>query len=924
MSNGGKRIKQYIFIFLLFILFFVFLPVRLTTFAQIGREHPSTDVIFVPCGCPDIKEASQYYTERGEVCVGTYDAWKTDPLKNHFWVYDTEITAQGKTDERARQFIYWVLNNNAIDNHPTLKTIWNYVRNIAYFFVILMTAILGIGFIVGQRMNRDFKLKIWPAILKIVMALLYISFSASIVLLFIQLSEILMKFFVETLGGRDLFNIYFGSAAGNEKNYSNFLGCRDLNVTVQEAIRSELFLLKITNVTYYVMGVMLLLRKILLWFLLFVSPFLAIFFSFNFIKNIGWIWVGVFFQWLFYGPLFAIFLYALKALWESGIPFPFDFSRINNSLGYVYPTGINILYGGPAQNLKFVNNGNYIDTFVEYVITLIMLWAVIVFPWWLLRIFRDYCCDGIYAMKNILMSLYDQARGTPSTPLSPSPTPVKTTMSTGLKMPQDIQVPVQIKLETIQEIKKTKTEDISKSLNLQATKLTDIARFETNKQTQETVRKNLDYLSNPTKAETPTERQKYMNIRTELFSRAIKEDVQAKQILSSISTSQVEQIQRRKEFIKSTPQASPAAAVTSVQTHIPQQTISSVSTSLINSLSTNTSLINSLSQASGTPADKVQTVLASYQKQVNQPITHVVANISKETGIDKKQITKIFKYVSDSKALTQAITSNTHYIESLSQTTNTPVSQVQNILTSYEKHIDQPVSRVVEIISKETGMDTKHVEQIIKTPAEVVSTQNAVIKDIAQKQNLSEQQVQNIIQTQTAFVVGSEQNIEQTISIPPSVSIEDYEEVKKMWTAQYEKGEVPVSENIASRASWVDQDIVFITNTLNKLLSSDETLRQQGVDDLGYILPIFLINNLKGEELVVYLKAKLEAAKSIKSQIEREKEITEKLKEKSEEELVEVNAPKTQEAEKTMEMKEELPDNLAKKEEKKELASSDV
>ena len=127
-----------------------------------------------------------------------------------------------------------------------------------------------------------------------------------------------------------------------------------------------------------------------------------------------------------------------------------------------------------------------------------------------------------------------------------------------------------------------------------------------------------------------------------------------------------------------------------------------------------------------------------------------------------------------------------------------------------------------------------------------------------------------------------------------------------MWTQQYEKGEVPVSENITTRSQWVDQDVVFITNTLNKLVSEDEKLRQQGLDDLAYILPLFLINNLKGEELVVYLKAKLEAAKTVKEQINREKELTEKLKSKSEEELVEIERPKAQEAEKTMEMKQEL------------------
>jgi hypothetical protein len=140
----------------------------------------------------------------------------------------------------------------------------------------------------------------------------------------------------------------------------------------------------------------------------------------------------VFFQWIFYGPLFAIFLGALAKIWKAGIPFLFDFSRTvdaKNYIGYVFPTGINITYGGPAQigiqKLSALNNGNYIDTFAEYVITLIMLWAVFFFPWWLLRIFRDYCCEGINAVKNVLMSMYDQQRSNnpkappPLTPVSP-------------------------------------------------------------------------------------------------------------------------------------------------------------------------------------------------------------------------------------------------------------------------------------------------------------------------------------------------------------------------------------------------------------------------------------------------------------------------------------------------------------------------
>jgi hypothetical protein len=127
-----------------------------------------------------------------------------------------------------------------------------------------------------------------------------------------------------------------------------------------------------------------------------------------------------------------------------------------------------------------------------------------------------------------------------------------------------------------------------------------------------------------------------------------------------------------------------------------------------------------------------------------------------------------------------------------------------------------------------------------------------------------------------------------------------------MWKQLYDKGEVPVAENIKTRDQWVEQDIVFITNTLNKLLSPNDELRQQGLDDIGYILPIFLVNNLKGEELIVYLKAKLEAAKSVQEEKQKEKEIEERLKSKTEEEFVEVAKPKEKEQAREMKMEEKM------------------
>ena len=324
----------------LFIIFFTFFTVVNFVSAQAVPSQPPTQVMSQLCGCPIELDKIYEELQSGETCVKTTDStaalaeFNQNPRTKHLWIEDPEITAQGKSNDRARQFIYWVVTHSAIDNHPVLIKVWSTARNMSYFFVILTAALLGLGIIVGQRTNFETGIKLWPAITKILISILYISFSATIIFTLIQLSEIMMKFFIENLGGKDLFNIYF-SGISQEKNYVDFFGCRDLNIRVQEAVKTEILVLKLTNLSYYFMGGMLLLRKIILWFLLFVSPFLAILLSFSVIKNVGMIWIGVFFQWVFYGPLLALFLGGMSSIWKYGIPFVFDFSRVDSAAGYI-------------------------------------------------------------------------------------------------------------------------------------------------------------------------------------------------------------------------------------------------------------------------------------------------------------------------------------------------------------------------------------------------------------------------------------------------------------------------------------------------------------------------------------------------------------------------------------------------------------
>jgi len=897
-----------------FLIGIVFLKLGVSVTAQ----TPTPPII---CGCPAALNSNIYTNSNrpdgGGACVSDMVSFQQNPTKNHLWVEDPEITAQGKADERARQFLFWVFRSGTIDNDASLIRVWSIARNVAFFAILIVAAVMGLGIVIGQRTNFSSTVKIWPQIMRLALLMIYVAFSSTVVIVLIQLSDVMMKFFVETLGGKDLLNINFGVLSG-EENYVRFVGCRDLNLRVQEGAQTQMVMLKITNLTYYVMGIMLILRKVLLWFLLFVSPFLALLLPFVFIRNVGWIWIGVFFQWLFYGPLFALFLGGLTTVWRFGIPFIFDFSRVSqdpskcDSTGYVYPTAINILYGGPAQKLAVCNNGNYVDTFAEYIISLIMLWAVIFFPWWLLRIFRDYCCDGIMSMKNILLSMYDQMRGGSPFEPGPAPTSPSTNFGTALKMPKDIESPLKIKLDTVEQIKKTKTTDITRNLNLSVSNLTDIARFETNNEVKQNFQKNLNFLQNPTRAETPTERQRFMNIRSELFSRAIKEDKSAKQILSSISTSKIEQIQKREELIKSISQV-PVASVVSLKVNVPEAKIKSVSSSVLSNVVQNNQVVNNIAQKTNLQTSQVQQVLASYAQNTNQTsikqenMNKIINSVAQQTGVRKETVAQVINSVA------QNISQSTNTIsERVSQQTGIERNQVTTIVksiaqnTSLPANANQPAEVIHEKVAQQTGIQKEKVKQVAEVFSQTVKENKQMVKQIAKEQNLKEEEVAQIIDDQIPAGPKVQKPIEKTISIPPSISIDEYEQVKKMWKDQYQRGEVPVSDNIKSRNQWVEQDSVFITNILNKLVSTVPEIRQQGLDEIGYILPIFLLNNLKGDQLVVYLKAKLEAAKEVQEVLEQKEEAKAEIKAQEEEELVEVEKPKAQEAEKTMKMSEEI------------------
>lgn len=657
------------------------------------------------------------------------------------WQFDPDVTEVGKNADRARQLLWWVFSHPGINTAPILVEMWSVSRNIVYIFVILVIVAFGFSFILLRR--RATSVNIPPILVRVGGVLLYVTFSYLIVMALIQISEITIRFFIENVGGKDLFNVIFSGTGNSETNYTSFVGYSDTNPTSKEMVNTSLLLIRLTSFTYYIMSIIVLLRTIILWFLLILSPFLALLLPFVFIRNIGMIWIGVFLQWLFYGPLMALFLATVTKIWVAGIPFSFDFSRAGSASGQIYKTAINILYGGPAQTLSAGNSANYVDTYAEYVITLVMLWAAIILPWFLIRIFRDYCCDAIKASNATLGGIFDRIRQYPP-PSSVLPVTPTTSAGMAVELPfrqrvgEDISVLRKTRIEEIKEINRVNTTEIARAMDLSVSKLSDVSRIELNDTKRNSVEQQLNKLYAPEKISSNTEREKYATVRSELKTRAAAGDRIA------------------------------------------------------------------------------QTILAAGSKEKDVLVTQVSVMISGRSAV--------------------------------SQPTHGP-------------GIYAPTAGV-----QSAGKRTQALPQLLPV------------------------------------AMGGKH-------VATQISVEDYEEVKKMWLKHYREAPIPESETIKNRTQWLKEEEIKLINVLNLLSHHDPKMRQQGLEEVSNILPFMLLGGFTETEVLAYIKAKLEATKQTQEELnvaaKVKKETEEKLKIEEEETLLETAGKKEEKKKATIGMEEE-------------------
>lgn len=338
------------------------------------------------------------------------------------WTPDADVTFAGKVAARSADLLNDVIANYQWskfdkDKNP-FNAIWISVRNIVYALLSLFI-LAGAFLIIITRGQSITVRKFIPRFIFIILLIL-LSFEL-IKFIYDRVDDITRMFLYiradqRLINSSDLLNVAF--------DYKNFQGLKRVGFPGQfdEAAFISTLLVKLTAATYYAMFIILIVRKVILWFFIIVSPIFPLLLFFSPIRNTAKIWIGEFFRWLLYGPLFAIFLAGLVALWKIGIPLDINKPCEPQDSEKDYPTAINILIGGPCQRLAYkpedkqFNSVNTKESFTQYVVALLMLWMVIIMPFILLKIFLDYFSQMQFGENGMLKYLLNSQRPKPKPP----------------------------------------------------------------------------------------------------------------------------------------------------------------------------------------------------------------------------------------------------------------------------------------------------------------------------------------------------------------------------------------------------------------------------------------------------------------------------------------------------------------------------
>lgn len=826
---------------------------------------------------PAVVSATQLQPAPGSTSGGSLNAGDTASR----WVIDPEVTFIGKNAARAGLFLDWTLKNynwvcvtkvterQCDDSNNPIAKYWSlivlYIVVPLLFVVILATSIVII-------ITRGKSLTIMKFIPRFIAVVLLIVFSYSLLQFLYQFTDLIQGFFLRSninnacppdcISQKDL--LYVGW------DYRTFIGLRLLGDMYAESAFISLLLTKLTALTYFVMVFLLLVRKIILWFFIIVSPIFPILLLYYPVRNTAKIWIGEFFRWLLYAPLFAVFLNGLVYLWKNGIPLVFINANRDNASQIVFPTAVNILLGGPKEYVTPTNSINLVETFALYVVSLIMLWIVILLPWILLQIFLDYASNfapGDTAVMKTLVNMATTNRQPPGTgPQPPSEgAAVELPFSKKFTIPKDLQPGPTGAAKELNigqaNLKATFAQPATFSANMNNAQVNaqvvaianvkvptmrDIAKYDSalisrdqNKQVEVTrITQQLEKIANPVVVTNTVEKNQVTEIHEKITEKAQQGNLVASSIMNA------------------------ANIASRNSTQVSNQEVKNVLSQIANPATSSNTNREKMSKLNEVLVKESKSTSKNNQSQLAQSILSVNEKTSdKEISRIKDQL-KMASNTSFGKSVNTAISQNA---QSSSQIKNV-LQQMANPNSVVHTADKQSVTKLKATLEKAKAEGNELASSILKvndkTSVEELESLQSKIQEARKKGEPIATQISALAQQTTTL---PQTNRVQT------VNKQDYQAVRDMWKQNYQNLEVPQGM-AGTRADWIKDDIADIDQTIALLSSPDQDKVKEGMDRVSNILPFLMMGGFSQTEIVEYLKAKQDAAKEVSKTLAVEEE----------------------------------------------------
>lgn len=796
------------------------------------------------------------------------------------WITDSEVTKIGKNAVRSGNLLDWTLKDyqwasSFAQQYSTssLVSFWLTIQRIVYalfLFVVLVTAFMLI-------ITRGRSLSAKRFLPRFFLVVLLVTFSFSLVQFLYQIVDIFQGFFLKNpqgniISSKDLLYIGF--------DYKNFQGIRVFGASYDESALMSLLLVKLTAFTYYVMAILLIFRKIILWFLIIISPVFPLLLLFYPLRNSAKIWIGEFFRWLLYAPLFAIFLSGLVKLWQSPFGLPLLFNFKGAGVNETYPTAVNILLGGPGQKVFQHNSVNLPDTFALYLVALLMLWVVIILPFILLQIFLDNLMAFNYKDNPLLKQMYtlmnSRAGLPPKLPILPTGPSAPAGLARSMPFGRRFEMPKSANLaKTIPTSKgqaQTVPRSVFQSVNQQAavTNLTnlsiptmrDIARLERSKISKDNklqqeiskTKETLVQVANPASSSSSVERDRYRQIKEKLITQVRAGNQVASTVLNAATTynnyaSQVSTISTVSSLTNLIKNIANPSLITSKReseklTHIKEQ------------------LTKEAAQGSQF-AQKVLSNVSSFSSNQVSQMQELLQNIASPEKITDTSVRQ--EYTSLREKIVEAAKSGNPLAALLSSSLEKTTSQEQ--VKAIQDQLIQSASRgdplATELLRKTSSLSKtseKDTTKLQSTLEAAAKGGDPLATTLLQMLNAEKKAVQVAPSDMATKLKAGAFPVVNRIQ---QVSLDDYEAVKKMWKENYKDLAVPEASGQVSRKQWVTGEVADIQQTISLLSSTNPQDIEEGMKHVSDILPFLLIGGFSQTEIIAYLKAKMEAGKSV-------------------------------------------------------------